>query len=373
MGLPEDVADLIAEIERAGFLCYAVGGCVRDLLRGVEPTDFDLCTSALPQQLLPLFPENTVIPSGIAHGTVTVLWRQKSCEITTFRSDGTYLDSRHPQSVTFVPTLGQDLARRDFTVNAMALHPEKGLIDPYGGKADLKNGVLRCVGVPQKRFAEDALRILRGIRFCAALSLVPQAQTRNALFSEKERLRAVSAERCAAELCKTLCAPAGIAILSEYLLIFRVRYPQMEAPAAWKGQPSLACALALCFPHGLPPHAALPLPKRLLRKAEALCAIHAAVFRGEADAAQLCYRFGEETVKEALAPCTSPAAQTTLHALFSLLCPSRAQLALSARELLAMGLRGAEIGQALQAAYLAVNRGLVKNTPSSLRDFCQKH
>ena len=128
----------------------------------------------------------------------------ESYEITTFRAETGYSDSRHPDSVAFLPELRGDLMRRDFTVNAMALHPEKGLIDPYGGKADLKNGVLRCVGVPQKRFAEDALRILRGIRFCAALSLVPQAQTRDALFSEKERLRAVSAERCAAELCKTL-------------------------------------------------------------------------------------------------------------------------------------------------------------------------
>lgn len=373
MKLPADMAELIAEIERAGFLCYAVGGCVRDLLRGSEPTDFDLCTSALPQQLLPLFPENAVIPSGIAHGTVTVLWRQKPYEITTFRSDGAYLDSRHPQRVTFVPTLEQDLARRDFTVNAMALHPQKGLFDPYGGKEDLRNGILRCVGIPQKRFAEDALRILRGVRFCAALSLVPQTQTRAALFSEKERLRAVSAERCAAELCKTLCAPAGIATLSEYLPIFRVRYPQMEPPAARKGQPSLACALALCFPHGLPSYEALPLPKQLLRKAGALCEIHAAVFCRETDAAQLCYRFGEETVKEALVPCASPAAQAMLHALLSLPCPSRTQLALSAEELFAMGLRGAEIGRALQAAYLAVNRGLTENTPSSLRDFCRKY
>ena len=169
--LPLPVCQLIARLESAGYETYAVGGCVRDMLCGRPPHDWDLCTSALPEETKACFADCTVLTVGEKHGTVTVLWDGEPYEITTYRLDGEYGDCRRPDHVTFVRSLAEDLRRRDFTVNAMAYHPQKGLADPWGGAADLRNGILRCVGDPEKRFSEDALRILRGMRFAACYHL----------------------------------------------------------------------------------------------------------------------------------------------------------------------------------------------------------
>ena len=165
--LDAGAAALLARLHGAGYAAYAVGGCVRDSLLGRTPQDWDLCTSARPEQVLALFGEGQCIPTGLQHGTVTIKYGGQLYETTTFRTEGAYTDGRHPDEVHFVPDVRQDLARRDFTINAMAYNDAEGLIDPFGGQQDLQQGILRAVGDPATRFEEDALRILRLYRFAA--------------------------------------------------------------------------------------------------------------------------------------------------------------------------------------------------------------
>lgn len=199
---------LLEQLHSAGFAAYAVGGCVRDSLLGRSPQDWDLCTSALPQQVIELFGEAQCIPTGLQHGTVTVKWQGALYEITTFRTEGSYTDGRHPDEVHFVPDVVQDLARRDFTINAMAYNSSKGLVDPFGGQADLAAGIVRAVGDPQRRFEEDALRILRLYRFAARYGFSIDSATRQAACALSQKLCCVSAERIEEELTKLLSAPA---------------------------------------------------------------------------------------------------------------------------------------------------------------------
>lgn len=200
-------AALLEQLHRAGHRAYVVGGCVRDSLLGLPPHDWDLCTSASPQQVLELFGEERCIPTGLQHGTVTVKWGGQCYEVTTFRTEGAYTDGRHPDRVAFVPRVEEDLARRDFTINAMAYAPEEGLVDPFGGQADLAQGLVRAVGQPERRFEEDGLRILRLYRFGARFGFRLEESTRRAACALCGRLGCVSAERIEAELTGLLSAP----------------------------------------------------------------------------------------------------------------------------------------------------------------------
>ena len=204
MYLPPSVFLCMQMLEQAGFEAYAVGGCVRDALLGIEPHDYDLCTNALPEQMCRIFDRYPLVRSGEKHGTVGVVIDHSVIEITTFRTEGGYQDSRHPDWVRFVTTVEEDLSRRDFTVNAMAYSPARGYIDPWGGKADLQNHILRSVGDPVTRFTEDALRILRGIRFALRFSLTPDDETLDAMFRLAPRLDMLAAERVFDELCKLI-------------------------------------------------------------------------------------------------------------------------------------------------------------------------
>lgn len=204
MYLPRNVQFCIASLENAGFPAYAVGGCVRDALLGLTPHDYDLCTTATPQQICHIFSDRTLIKAGEKHGTIGVVLDGQVYEITTFRTEGDYTDSRHPGWVSFVSDIEQDLARRDFTVNAMAYSPIRGFADPFGGQADLRTHTLRAVGDPAQRFTEDALRILRGVRFAVKYDLQPDAQTLQAMQALAPRLKNISVERIFDELCKLL-------------------------------------------------------------------------------------------------------------------------------------------------------------------------
>ena len=204
--LEPGAAALLDELHRAGFGAYAVGGCVRDSLLGLAPHDWDLCTAARPGQVMELFGEDRCIPTGLQHGTVTVKRDGKLYEITTFRTEGRYSDGRHPDSVAFVPDLREDLARRDFTINAMAYSAEEGLCDPFGGREDLARGVVRAVGEPLRRFGEDALRILRLYRFAARFGFAIDEATEAAAKQLASHLDCVSAERIEEELNKLLAA-----------------------------------------------------------------------------------------------------------------------------------------------------------------------
>ena len=200
--LPEKVSRRIREIEDAGFEAYAVGGCVRDFLLSREPKDWDITTDALPKDIKKIF--RRTVDTGIAHGTVTVLLGKEQFEVTTFRIDGKYSDGRHPDKVEFTPNLEEDLKRRDFTINALAYNPEKGIIDLFGGMEDLKNKTIRAVGVPEERFGEDALRILRAFRFSAQLEFNIEEDTRKAASDLADTLKKISAERIRDELTKLL-------------------------------------------------------------------------------------------------------------------------------------------------------------------------
>ncbi len=203
MKLPCHIRLCIAALENTGYATYAVGGCVRDSLLGLTPHDYDLCTAATPEQIKQVFAQHRLVLSGEKHGTVTVILEQP-VEITTFRTEGDYRDSRHPDWVRFVTDISSDLSRRDFTVNAMAWSPTRGFADPFGGQADLRNKTLRAVGQPEERFTEDALRILRGVRFAVRYGLQVEAETKNAMFRLAHRMDSLARERVFDELCKLL-------------------------------------------------------------------------------------------------------------------------------------------------------------------------
>lgn len=205
--LPSAAALILRRLEQAGFEAWAVGGCVRDCLLGLAPQDWDICTSARPEEVVAAFHGCKTIPTGMRHGTVTVLLKGTGWEVTTYRADSGYSDHRRPDRVRFLNQVEGDLARRDFTVNAMAWHPDRGLFDPMGGQKDLKQRTLRCVGDPALRFGEDALRILRGVRFAARYGLTPHPDTAAAIHRKKEDLAMVAPERCFAELRRLLLAP----------------------------------------------------------------------------------------------------------------------------------------------------------------------
>ena len=232
--MDEGAAELLDTLHRAGYAAYVVGGCVRDSLLGLTPHDWDLCTSALPQQGMELFGKEKCIPTGLQHGTVTVKQGGGLYEITTFRTEGTYTDGRHPDEVYFVPDVREDLARRDFTINAMAYNEKEGLVDPFGGQADLQSGILRAVGVPHQRFTEDALRILRLYRFAARFGFAIDPPTAQAAQELCAHLDCVSVERIEEELAKLLSAPAPAAYLDEKILGVVLPELSPEALAAAK-------------------------------------------------------------------------------------------------------------------------------------------
>ena len=232
--MDEGAAELLDTLHRAGYAAYVVGGCVRDSLLGLTPHDWDLCTSALPQQGMELFGAEKCIPTGLQHGTVTVKQGGGLYEITTFRTEGTYTDGHHPDEVHFVPDVREDLARRDFTINAMAYNEKEGLVDPFGGQADLQSGILRAVGVPHQRFTEDALRILRLYRFAARFGFSIDPPTAQAAQKLCAHLDCVSVERIEEELAKLLSAPAPAAYLDKKILTVVLPELSPEALAAAK-------------------------------------------------------------------------------------------------------------------------------------------
>lgn len=214
-------------LENCGFSAYVVGGCVRDSLLGKNPSDYDITTSATPTQILECFKGYRCIETGIKHGTIGVLVDGEMLEITTFRIDGNYIDNRHPKNVEFTSSLKEDLARRDFTVNAMAYSEKEGVVDYFGGMFDLENKIIRCVGNAEKRFDEDALRILRALRFSAVLGFEIEDKTRKAAIGKRELLLNISAERIREEFSKLVCAPNGGKIVFEYIRIIGVFLPEL--------------------------------------------------------------------------------------------------------------------------------------------------
>lgn len=232
MELPERINKLLDKLETAGFEAYIVGGCVRDSLMGITPHDFDVTTSALPEETERVFSGMRVIETGIKHGTVTVLTEGVPVEITTYRVDGEYLDSRRPESVSFTRSLREDVARRDFTMNGIAYSPKRGWFDEFGGTEDIRKGIVRCIGDPEKRFREDALRILRGLRFSASLGFEIEENTAAAMLDCRELLKNISAERIFSELSGLLTGRNSDKnlrqVMTEFREIFAVIIPELR-------------------------------------------------------------------------------------------------------------------------------------------------
>lgn len=228
--IPHGANSIIQDLRKAGFDAYVVGGCVRDSLLDLEPKDWDICTSATPLEMKAFFAERNIktIDTGLQHGTITVnLGDSEQYEVTTFRIDGIYSDSRHPDSVEFVKNIELDLARRDFTVNAMAYDGER-IIDPFHGQDDLNRRIISCVGNPDDRFGEDALRILRAMRFASTYGFAIEEKTSQAIHRNKEKLLNIAAERIQTELCKMLCGRGVLQILLEYSDVISVIIPEMS-------------------------------------------------------------------------------------------------------------------------------------------------
>lgn len=228
MDMPKNVDTAINLLQSAGFEAYAVGGCVRDSLLGKTPNDWDITTSAKPEDMKSVFINFHCIDTGIKHGTVTVVIDGEPLEITTFRLDGEYEDNRHPKSVTFTSDLGADLGRRDFTVNAMAYSKMTGTVDLFGGQNDLKNGIIRCVGDPDRRFNEDALRILRALRFASALDFEIEEKTAQSLLKNCALLGNISEERIAKELLKLVCGKGAKRILTDFAPVLFEILPELQ-------------------------------------------------------------------------------------------------------------------------------------------------
>lgn len=228
MDMPKNVDIAINLLQSAGFEAYAVGGCVRDSLLGKTPNDWDITTSAKPEDMKSVFADFHCIDTGIKHGTVTVVIDGEPLEITTFRLDGEYEDNRHPKSVTFTSDLGADLGRRDFTVNAMAYSKMTGTVDLFGGQNDLKNKIIRCVGDPDRRFNEDALRILRALRFASALDFEIEEKTAQSLLKNRALLGNISEERIAKELLKLVCGKGAKRILTDFAPVLFEILPELQ-------------------------------------------------------------------------------------------------------------------------------------------------
>lgn len=212
--IPEKVNYVLRTLREHGHEAFVVGGCVRDSLLNKTPADWDITTSAYPEEVKACFPHTA--DTGIQHGTVSVIVEHEPVEVTTYRVDGTYSDGRHPDTVRFTRSLEEDLARRDFTINAMAYNDESGLQDPCGGRTDLRNGRIRCVGAPEQRFSEDALRILRALRFASVLGFSIEQNTESAIYDLADRVRLVAVERINAEFSKLILGQRADLILTRY-------------------------------------------------------------------------------------------------------------------------------------------------------------
>ncbi len=388
--VPEDVSAALDRLRSRGYRANPVGGCVRDSLMGMVPEDWDICTSARPEETLACFGDCKTLPAGLKHGTVTVLWQGRSLEITTFRRDGAYSDHRRPDGVDFVDGLEEDLARRDFTVNAMALSPTGEVIDPFDGRADLERGLLRCVGEPERRFREDALRILRLLRFAARLGFRPEEGTLAAAMACRDLLPALAGERVLKEVCLFLegtkagdCFPWAKPVLEPVLPELSDLDGEGEAAHLDRlpPRPELRLGLLLRSPEGEKAAALrrLKSPKRLENRVRTLAA-RAWLPPPETPAALglLLGRVGEEPFRDLLLLWNALGAETGTLAreletrMEAGFCFTLKDLAVTGEDLRALGYGGKPLGDALTRLLRAVQAGELQNERDTLLSVCHK-
>lgn len=365
--VPPGARELMEQLRLAGFEARAVGGCVRDALMGREPNDWDLCTSALPAQMQDCFAGRRVLETGLKHGTLTVLTEDGPVEVTTYRAESLYSDHRHPDEVRFVGCIEEDLSRRDFTVNAMAWDPQTGLIDLFGGREDIENKCIRCVGEPAERFAEDALRILRALRFAARLGFVIEEKTARAIHEKKELLRHVSAERIFAELKGILAGEDAPALLKEYEDVLQVILPgavPFEAGAPADREIRLALLVKDC---GVQTLDALRCDRATRKAVEELLAAPKA--ETPAEMRKLAAKYGRERARQSVWMQGGDRALLE-QVLENSPCLSLKELAVSGQDLLDAGVpEGPELGRRLQILLELVLEEKLPNEREALLGF----
>lgn len=404
--LPKPVETALSRLESAGFSAYAVGGCVRDHVLGFTPHDYDICTAATPEEMQQVFQNERTIETGLKHGTLTVLLRGMPLEITTFRLDGAYSDGRHPDSVQFTSRVEDDLSRRDFTINAMAYSPKEGLVDPFGGQADCKAGVIRCVGDPAARFGEDALRILRALRFSARLGFPIEEATANAVREGRTQLCHVSRERIAVELTGLLQGKDASSVLRQFPEVIETALPELGAlihGPHWEttlrtldAAPKdvylcWAAFLRLCGSEAVAYEAlkSLKMSVKIMDTVSQLVRWQGAELRPESLQETL-MRIGPERLEqlillrqaartaeqkespEAVARDTEALRQKLKTLLEENACYTLSQLAVNGKDMAALGLRGPAIGEALHGLLLKVVRGETANEREALLEAAQK-
>ena len=234
LNIPSKAKTIITLLENAGFEAFCVGGAVRDSIMGLNPTDWDITTSASPEDTVMVFKDYKTVDTGLKHGTLTVVIDKTPFEVTTYRVDGDYNDNRHPENVHFTKNLSDDLSRRDFTVNALAYNDKTGLVDLYGGQEDIYNSIIKTVGNPSARFQEDGLRIMRALRFASVLGFTIESETAKAIHDNKDLLKNISAERLAVELSKLVCGKNAFNILMEYWDVLSVFIPEIKSAIGFK-------------------------------------------------------------------------------------------------------------------------------------------
>ena len=384
--MPSAPATLIRRLNAAGFEAYAVGGCVRDALLGLTPGDWDITTSALPEQTKTVFADCRVIETGLQHGTVTVRYEHDNFEITTYRIDGEYTDSRHPDHILFTPNVSDDVKRRDFTVNALLWHPDDGVCDLVDGITDLNNRTLRCVGEPHTRFSEDALRILRALRFASVYGFAVEDATKRAAIQLADTLCAVSAERIRTELFKLLCGEYADGVLGEFEAVIRTILPETTVTVQTlqtlgRAPRDLVCRLTVLL-QGTDPTTVL---RRLKTDNATISAVRALAeafpLPAHTDRVNLKKHlrvYSENTLQNAfllhIAAGENADEWNAAAAALSALarerpCVSVGQLAVNGEQLLALGLQGREIGETLERLLTAVIEETCENETGALIDF----
>ena len=386
--LHNDVMDILGRLESAGFEAYAVGGCVRDSLMGRVAGDCDITTSALPEETKAVFSDLRTIDTGIKHGTVTVLFGGEPYEITTYRVDGEYADNRHPDSVSFTASLEEDLARRDFTVNAMAYSDSRGLVDLFGGRDDIERRRIRAVGDPEKRFTEDALRMLRALRFASVLDFEIETVTREAIFTLWHRIDNVSAERILVELRKLVSGIGAYRVLEEYssliVRLFRgikgISLPDKQIFDSLSPEERLIAIFYLSSENPAEAFSESMLSLRSDRRTERFGASVLELMCSDLSGDRLFYAlldYGREALLAALRlkkqiECDGSELERLERALGSGFTGSLSDLAVSGRDLISLGYSGANIGLILRSLAVGVMNSSLENTRQTLIEYIKK-
>ncbi len=387
MKLPENVQYILKTLSHKGYSAYVVGGCVRDSLMGQTPQDWDIATSALPQQTMEAFSGENIVPTGLKHGTVTLVLNHIPYEITTFRSDGEYKDNRRPENVSFVTSVENDLLRRDFTINAIAYSPETGYIDLFDGKEDIKSGIISCVGDAHTRFNEDALRIMRALRFAATLGFEIEPETEKSILKNKGLLKNIARERINTEFTKLLSGKNAEKILKKYVDVFGEIFPPFSREDFLAGAARVSYESLPVYRIGaffIYTFKSADRVKNALRSLKFdnkttlfVCSIAENINISPPNSMEQCLKLMHHMGKEGALALACIRRQHHFkelveEATLKGLCYSLKTLKISGKDLISHGITGMDIGKALEMLLMAVMEGKTENETHALISYGKK-